>query len=118
MASISDWSRNASLLDPPHFTGGQTTLEAFSLGTPVVTLPGRFMRGRLTSGFYRHLGIEDAIARDEADYARIVGRLVGDRPWRDALAARIRTATEARLIDDRTGADALRAYVRGLAGIG
>jgi len=33
-----------------HFSGGNTSLEAFALGKPVVTHAGEFMRGRVTSG--------------------------------------------------------------------
>jgi predicted O-linked N-acetylglucosamine transferase (SPINDLY family) len=106
------------LLDPPHFTGGQSTLEAFLLGTPIVTLPGALMRGRLTYGFYRRLGIEEAVASDAADFARIAARLVRDRAWRDDLGRRIRVAAGKRLLHDLTGAEALASYVRDLAGLG
>ncbi|MGE0724805.1 MAG: tetratricopeptide repeat protein [Alphaproteobacteria bacterium] len=108
---------SVALVDPAHFTGGQTTLEAFALGTPVLTLPGRFLRGRLTYGFYRRLGIDDAIARDPADHAHIAGRLVADGAWRNALADRIRARTAERLIGDLSGAQALRDYVTALAGL-
>lgn len=58
------------LLDTIHFGGGATSFEALSLGIPVITLPGRFMRGRVTSGCYRRLGLEDCIALDPQDYIR------------------------------------------------
>ena len=32
------------ILDPLHFSGGNTTFEALAMGTPIVTLPGTFMR--------------------------------------------------------------------------
>ena len=44
------------MLDPLHYSGGNTSLEAFALGTPIVTWPGEFMRGRHTHGFYKLMG--------------------------------------------------------------
>ena len=55
------------MLDPLHYSGGNTSLEAFSVGTPIVTWPGAFMRGRHTHGFYRLMGLDDCVARDAAD---------------------------------------------------
>jgi predicted O-linked N-acetylglucosamine transferase (SPINDLY family) len=45
------------MLDPFPFCGGNTSYEALALGTPVVTMPGRYLRGRLTHGLYRRLGL-------------------------------------------------------------
>ena len=36
------------LLDSFHFGGGNTTAEAIATGIPIVTLPGKFIRGRFT----------------------------------------------------------------------
>ncbi|UEM20219.1 tetratricopeptide repeat protein [Skermanella mucosa] len=56
------------MLDPLHYSGGNTSLEAFALGTPIVTWPGAFMRGRHTYGFYRLMGLDDCVARDHGHY--------------------------------------------------
>lgn len=56
------------MLDPVHFGGGNTSLEALSFGTPIITLPSQLMRGRFTQGFYQQLGFCDWIANDERDY--------------------------------------------------
>ena len=40
------------MLDTTHFCGFNTTLEGFATGTPVVSLPGEFMRSRHTMSFY------------------------------------------------------------------
>lgn len=45
------------MLDPFPFCGGNTSYEALALGTPVVTMPGRYLRGRLTHGLYRRIGL-------------------------------------------------------------
>jgi uncharacterized protein (TIGR03032 family) len=45
------------VLDPIHFGGGNTSYEALAVGTPVVTLPGRFLRSRITRALYAKLGL-------------------------------------------------------------
>lgn len=59
------------MLDPFHFGGGNTTLEALALGVPVVTLPSPYLRARLSLGFYKHIGMEEFIAGDVDSYIRI-----------------------------------------------
>ena len=81
-----------ALLDTTHFGGGNTTYKAFSVGAPLVTLPGAFARGRVTSACYRKMGVLDCIARDRADYVRIALRLGTDRAWREQVRSRIRNA--------------------------
>ena len=51
------------MLDPLHYSGGNTSLEALALGTPIVTWPGAFMRGRHTHGFYKLMKLHDCVAR-------------------------------------------------------
>ncbi len=50
------------MLDPFPFCGGNTTYEAIGVGTPVVTLPGEFLRGRLTHGMYRQMDLQSLSA--------------------------------------------------------
>lgn len=77
------------LLDTFPFGGGSTTYEALAFGTPVVTLPGAFLRGRITYACYQQMGVSDCIASDSADYVRIALRLGTDTPWRQAVRDRI-----------------------------
>ena len=81
------------LLDTTGFGGGSTSLEAFHLARPVVTWPGAFMRGRLTYGFYRRMGILDTVADSAKRYVEIAVRLANDRPWRESLHSRIAAAS-------------------------
>ena len=77
------------VLDTVHFNGMNTSLEALSVGTPVVTLPSDQQRGRHTQGMYRKMGLTECIAADAADYASIALRIAGDRAYRQDLSRRI-----------------------------
>ncbi|MBV8167621.1 MAG: tetratricopeptide repeat protein [Alphaproteobacteria bacterium] len=80
------------MLDPLHYSGGNTSLEAFAVGTPIVTWPGEFMRGRHTYGFYRLMGLDDGVARDPDHYVELAVRLGTDPAWRTAVSQRILAA--------------------------
>jgi protein O-GlcNAc transferase len=77
-------------LDTLHFNGMNSSLEALSVGTPIVTLPGRMHRGRHTQAMYRKMGIMDCIAHDAAHYVDIAVRLGCDRHYADIMRSRIR----------------------------
>ena len=70
------------ILDTLHFNGMNTSLEAFSAGTPIVTLPTGFQRGRHTSGMYRKMGFTECIAADKDDYVRIAVKLGTQEDYR------------------------------------
>jgi predicted O-linked N-acetylglucosamine transferase (SPINDLY family) len=82
------------MLDTIHFCGFNTTLEAIAAGVPVVTLPGRFMRGRHTAAFYRKMDIPECIADDRDDYIRKAIQLGTDRAYRDTISEKIRQSSE------------------------
>ena len=70
------------ILDPFPFGGGNTILEALATGTPVLTCPSNFARGRLASVFLKEIGLEKLICESPQDYARAVIRLVNDAELR------------------------------------
>jgi predicted O-linked N-acetylglucosamine transferase (SPINDLY family) len=78
------------VLDTTHFSGGLTTLEAFYVGQPVITLPGELMRGRVTYAYYRQMDMDDLIARDAVDYVRLALRMANDLPWREQMQSLVR----------------------------
>jgi predicted O-linked N-acetylglucosamine transferase (SPINDLY family)/GT2 family glycosyltransferase len=82
------------LLDPIHFGGVNSSYDAFSLGKAVVTKPSPFHRGRYTLGCYRSMGIGDCIAQTDRDYVNIALKLGTDAPWRFAVEAKIRAASD------------------------
>src|SRR5207248_6034190 len=69
--------------------GGRTTLDALAFGVPIVTWPGKFLRGRITSACYRNMGVGDLVADNARDYVRKAVRVATDRRARDALTSRI-----------------------------
>jgi len=100
------------MVDTLHWSGGNTSLDALACGLPIVTLPGRFMRGRQSAGMLRLMSIDGLVARDADDYVRIVARVVDDGGWRDDLSARIREG-RARVFDNPAPTAALAQFLRG-----
>ncbi len=70
------------MLDTIHFNGMNTSLEGFSVGTPIVTLPTEFQRGRHTAGMYRRMGFTECIAANVNDYVRIAVKLGTEEDYR------------------------------------
>ncbi|HSN20216.1 MAG TPA: tetratricopeptide repeat protein, partial [Usitatibacter sp.] len=67
------------VLDTLRWSGGNTSLDAFAAGAPVVTLPGRFMRGRQTAAMLRMMDLETLVAATPAEYLRIALETARDR---------------------------------------
>jgi predicted O-linked N-acetylglucosamine transferase (SPINDLY family) len=67
------------LLDTLSWSGGNTTLEGISCSLPVVTCPGKFMRGRHAYAMLKMMGISETIATNQADYRNVALRLGQDR---------------------------------------
>ncbi len=102
--------RADALLDTHHFAGGSTSYDLVSLGCPFVTLPGPASKGRVGAMLFRRLGVEELIARDADHYVELALRLANDRPWYDALAARIAAGAPA-LLDWEPGLQNLAAWL-------
>ncbi|MEQ1590092.1 MAG: tetratricopeptide repeat protein, partial [Gallionella sp.] len=74
------------LLDPLHFGSGNTFYDAMVIGTPVVTWPGKFGRGRNVAAAYRQMKIADApIAQRLEEYAPLALALGRDPVRRQGL---------------------------------
>ena len=71
-----------ALLDIPTFSGGNSSLEAFAMGVPIVTWPQDFVRGRLTTGLYKQMGLSDLIATDVNSYLRLAIKLAQDADFK------------------------------------
>lgn len=73
------------MIDTPHWSGGRTSLDALSVGLPIVTLPGQFSRGRQTFGMLKAIGLPELIATDNEDYVSKAIAIAGDKHRRSQL---------------------------------
>lgn len=83
------------MLDTTHFGGFTTTIDAIAVGTPVITWPGEFMRGRHTMSFYNKMGIKDCIADTLEDYAGKALKLATDPDYNQHVRQKILDAGDA-----------------------
>jgi len=77
------------MLDTIYFNGMNTSLEAFAVGTPVVTMPTTLQRGRHTYGMYKRMDLNECIASSPDDYVSISVRLGTEREYREQVKSRI-----------------------------
>jgi protein O-GlcNAc transferase len=87
------------MLDTLYWSGGNASLDALSVGLPIVTLPGEFMRGRQSAGMLSLAGIDELIARSRDDYIRIALQLGIEPAYRAVITQRI-LANRNRLFND------------------
>lgn len=76
-------------LDTIGFSGFNTAIQAIECGLPVVTMEGRFMRGRLASGILREMNLPELVAANPDAYVETAVRLITDPAARQAMRARI-----------------------------
>ncbi|MEO8302862.1 MAG: tetratricopeptide repeat protein [Betaproteobacteria bacterium] len=103
-----------AMLDTRHWSGGNTSLDALACALPIVTLPGATMRARQSMGMLSVIDLPELIARDEADYVRIVARLAVEPAWRAELVGRIK-AGQAKLFDVPDAIDRLQDFLEDAA---
>jgi protein O-GlcNAc transferase len=77
-------------LDPIHFGGANTSMEAFSMGLPVVTWPGDQLRNRQTFSFYRMMQFEELIVDSAEAYVDLAVRIAHDSDYRERISQIIR----------------------------
>lgn len=79
-----------ALLDTFHFGGGNSSYESFGISSPVVTLPGERMRGRVTAALYAQMGQSRWIARSAEHFVALALQLAHERgmraEWRREIA--------------------------------
>jgi len=99
-------------LDTLHFGGGSTSYDGFTVGTPIVTLPTPFLRGRITQSMYKQMDIPDAVAQDRQEYIDIALRLGTDPEYRQLLHKKILAANEV-LFENSAGVRDLERFLQG-----
>jgi CRISPR-associated protein Csy1 len=78
------------VVDTMHWSGGNTSLDALAACTPIVTLPGRFMRGRQSAAMLKTMGLEELVASSPEDYVQRAIGVASDGERNRALRAAIR----------------------------
>ena len=104
-------ARTPLVLDSPWFSGGGTSLDAFSVGTPVLAWEGKLARGRQTSAMLRMMNIDELTATGEDDYVARATALIRDTASREALRERI-LQQRAALFDDASAVAAFAAFLQ------
>jgi hypothetical protein len=67
---------NVVYLDSIGFSGFNTAITAIESDLPIVTLKGKFMRGRLAAGVLKRVGLEELVAKNEVEYVEIGKNIV------------------------------------------
>lgn len=98
-------------LDTIGFSGFNTALQAIQCGLPVVTLEGRFLRGRLASGILRHLGADELVAADAEQYVALAVRAAQDAAFREFARHRL-SAQRHLLFEDPAPIRALEEFLQ------
>ncbi|MBA5688640.1 O-linked N-acetylglucosamine transferase, SPINDLY family protein [Rugamonas apoptosis] len=74
-------------LDTLGFSGFNTAMQAVDCALPIVTVEGRFMRGRFGSAILRRMGLAHLVQADSAGYVDLACRLAADAALRDTVRA-------------------------------
>ncbi len=79
------------MLDNLHWSGGNTSLDALHCGLPIVTCPGRYMRGRQSAAMLRRLQCGELVVDTPQALAATAVDLAHSPDLRQELARRVRT---------------------------
>lgn len=98
------------VLDTVHFNGMNTSLEAFAVGTPVVTWPGALQRGRHTFGMYRRMGESYGVASDAEHFVELALTIAREPDLNHALRNSLRDRSTVLFEDPRVTAEFARCF--------
>ena len=100
-------------LDTLGFSGFNTAMQALECGLPIVTMEGRFMRGRLASGLLKRIGLPELVVASEDDYIVLGVRLAEDAGYRQSIRERIEASRHV-LFEDLAPIRALEDFLTGV----
>ncbi|WP_320677154.1 tetratricopeptide repeat protein [Prochlorococcus sp. MIT 1300] len=90
------------LLDPFYFGGGNTFYESMVFGTPWVTMPTNFLRGRIAYACYKQMEIKNApIANNPREYIKLCLELANNPALRASIRKESRKAAKTKLFEDK-----------------
>lgn len=73
------------VLDTFHFGGGSTAFLTLATGTPMVTWPSSFLRGRTCSALYQLMNLDDCIAHSRDDYPELAVKIATNPDYQQQL---------------------------------
>lgn len=104
------------MLDTPHYGGGANSLnDAVACGTPFVTLPGPYHRGRYGFGITQRLGMPELVATSAAHYAELAVGIATDRDRQQALRTLLRERGAVLFEDDSAVARHAQFFLEAIA---
>lgn len=77
------------MLDPMCFGGGNSTLEAIAMGTPVVSMRGEFLRSRISAAIFDQMTLSDCLPTTTEEYVELAIRYATDPEFRAAMSRTI-----------------------------
>jgi len=98
------------VLDSIGWSGFNTTMETLPHGLPVVTMPGKLMRGRHAMAILKMMGVTETIVDSLDAYVSTAVRLARDVLWRKSVSARM-AANKHRAYRDRACIAALQDFL-------
>lgn len=90
------------VLDSFHFGIGTTAITTCSVGTPFVTKPGAFLRGRVGLFYCKVLGVMECVVNSTEEYAHRAIKIASQPDFRAHLKARI-LANNHKLFENHQG---------------
>lgn len=99
------------MLDPFYVNGGTTSLEGLAMGTPIVTLPSRHFRGRMTQAFYRRMDWMTCVVESVEAYIALAVKLGTDSEFRQSVRRAILARNEV-LFDNPDSVRSLEAFLK------
>lgn len=103
-------------LDPPHYSGANTSFDAIGLGVPLITQSSALHRGNFTVGLYHRMGLTGLIAHDEHHYIDLAVSLTSDKTLREYWHRELLTHSPAIFHDARAVTELERAWQMMLEG--
>ena len=88
------------MLDTIGFSGFNTAMHAVESALPIVTVEGRFLRGRLASGILKRMGLQELVASSPEEYVAVATRLARDGEYRKRIRRRIEASRHVLFDDD------------------
>ena len=98
------------MLDSIEWSGGNTTLESLAQDLPVVTVETALMRGRVSGGMLRMMGLPETVAGSVDDYVALAVRMARDAEFRAAIKSRV-ARDKNRLYRDHASIAALEDFI-------